>query len=104
MTEGCPRHFGAMPQDHLADLPFALRQRESTALRRWQTVCTPFVSDREQSVRLRSHRPRDCQVSVCEAENSFDATIAAMAETAKDMNSKYKETREAALAVSVRLC
>jgi hypothetical protein len=73
-------------------------------LRRWQTVCTLFVSDREQSVRLRSHRPGDRQVPVCEAESSFDATVAAMAETAKDMNSKYKETSEAGLAVSVRLC
>ena len=34
----------------------------------------------------------------------LDATIAAMAETAKDMNSKYKETSEAGLAVSVTLC
>jgi L-serine dehydratase len=35
---------------------------------------------------------------------SFDATVAAMAQTAKDMNSKYKETSEAGLAVSVTLC
>jgi L-serine dehydratase len=34
----------------------------------------------------------------------FDATVAALAETAKDMNSKYKETSEAGLAVSVVLC
>jgi L-serine dehydratase len=35
---------------------------------------------------------------------SFDATVTAMAQTAKDMNSKYKETSEAGLAVSVTLC
>ena len=35
---------------------------------------------------------------------NLDATIAAMAETAKDMNSKYKETSEAGLAKSVTLC
>jgi L-serine dehydratase len=34
----------------------------------------------------------------------LDATIAAMAQTAKEMNSKYKETSEAGLAVSVVLC
>jgi L-serine dehydratase len=34
----------------------------------------------------------------------LDATVAAMAQTAKDMNSKYKETSEAGLAVSVTLC
>ena len=34
----------------------------------------------------------------------LDACIAAMAQTAKDMNSKYKETSEAGLAVSVVLC
>ena len=34
----------------------------------------------------------------------FDATVAALAETAKDMNSKYKETSEAGLAMSVVLC
>jgi L-serine dehydratase len=34
----------------------------------------------------------------------LDATIFAMAQTAKDMNSKYKETSEAGLAVSVTLC
>jgi L-serine dehydratase len=34
----------------------------------------------------------------------LDATIAAMAQTARDMNSKYKETSEAGLAVSVTLC
>jgi L-serine dehydratase len=34
----------------------------------------------------------------------FDATVMALAETAKDMNSKYKETSEAGLAVSVTLC
>ena len=34
----------------------------------------------------------------------FDATVAALAQTAKDMNSKYKETSEAGLAVSVVLC
>jgi len=35
---------------------------------------------------------------------NLDATVAALAETAKDMNSKYKETSEAGLAVSVTLC
>jgi L-serine dehydratase len=34
----------------------------------------------------------------------FDQTVAAMAMTAKDMNSKYKETSEGGLAVSVVLC
>jgi L-serine dehydratase len=34
----------------------------------------------------------------------LDATITAMAQTAKDMNAKYKETSEAGLAVSVVLC
>ena len=34
----------------------------------------------------------------------FDATVQALAETAKDMNSKYKETSEAGLALSVTLC
>jgi L-serine dehydratase len=34
----------------------------------------------------------------------FDATVTALAETAKDMNSKYKETSEAGLAQSVVLC
>lgn len=34
----------------------------------------------------------------------LDATIIALAETAKDMNSKYKETSEAGLAQSVVLC
>lgn len=34
----------------------------------------------------------------------FDATVTALAETAKDMNSKYKETSEAGLAQSVTLC
>jgi L-serine dehydratase len=34
----------------------------------------------------------------------LDATILAMAETAKDMNSKYKETSQAGLALSVTLC
>jgi len=34
----------------------------------------------------------------------LDATITAMAQTAKDMNGKYKETSEAGLAVSVVLC
>jgi L-serine dehydratase len=34
----------------------------------------------------------------------LDATITAMAQTAKDMNSKYKETSEAGLAMSVTLC
>jgi L-serine dehydratase len=34
----------------------------------------------------------------------LDQTIAAMAQTAKDMNSKYKETSEAGLALSVTLC
>jgi L-serine dehydratase len=35
---------------------------------------------------------------------SLDETITAMAQTAKDMNSKYKETSEAGLALSVTLC
>ena len=35
---------------------------------------------------------------------SFDECILAMAQTAKDMNSKYKETSEAGLALSVVLC
>jgi L-serine dehydratase len=34
----------------------------------------------------------------------FDATVTALAQTAKDMNSKYKETSEAGLAQSVVLC
>ncbi len=34
----------------------------------------------------------------------FDTTVTAMALTAKDMNSKYKETSEGGLAVSVTLC
>ena len=34
----------------------------------------------------------------------LDATITALAQTAKDMNSKYKETSEAGLALSVTLC
>ena len=35
---------------------------------------------------------------------SFDETVLALAQTAKDMNSKYKETSEAGLALSVVLC
>ncbi len=35
---------------------------------------------------------------------NFDATVMALAETARDMNSKYKETSEAGLALSVTLC
>jgi L-serine dehydratase len=35
---------------------------------------------------------------------NFDATVMALAQTAKDMNSKYKETSEAGLAQSVTLC
>jgi L-serine dehydratase len=35
---------------------------------------------------------------------SFDETVMALAQTAKEMNSKYKETSEAGLAVSVTLC
>jgi L-serine dehydratase len=35
---------------------------------------------------------------------NLDATVAALAETARDMNAKYKETSEAGLAVSVTLC
>ena len=35
---------------------------------------------------------------------SFDSTVEALAQTAKDMNSKYKETSEAGLALSVVLC
>jgi len=34
----------------------------------------------------------------------FDSTVMALAETARDMNSKYKETSEAGLALSVTLC
>jgi len=34
----------------------------------------------------------------------LDATITALAQTARDMNSKYKETSEAGLALSVVLC
>jgi L-serine deaminase len=34
----------------------------------------------------------------------FDTTVEAMALTAKEMNSKYKETSEGGLAVSVTLC
>jgi L-serine dehydratase len=34
----------------------------------------------------------------------FDTTVEAMALTAKEMNSKYKETSEGGLAVSVVLC
>ncbi|HET6180465.1 MAG TPA: L-serine ammonia-lyase [Candidatus Sulfotelmatobacter sp.] len=34
----------------------------------------------------------------------FDATVQALAQTAEDMNSKYKETSEAGLALSVVLC
>ena len=34
----------------------------------------------------------------------FDQVVGAMAMTAKDMNSKYKETSEGGLAVSVTLC
>jgi L-serine dehydratase len=34
----------------------------------------------------------------------FDTTVAAMALTAKEMNSKYKETSEGGLAVAVVLC
>jgi L-serine dehydratase len=34
----------------------------------------------------------------------LDATVMAMAQTAKDMNSKYKDTSEAGLALSVVLC
>ena len=34
----------------------------------------------------------------------FDATVMALSQTAKDMNSKYKETSEAGLALSVVLC
>ena len=35
---------------------------------------------------------------------TFDETVLALAQTAKDMNSKYKETSEAGLALSVVLC
>jgi L-serine dehydratase len=35
---------------------------------------------------------------------NFDETVIALAQTAKDMNSKYKETSEAGLAQSVTLC
>jgi hypothetical protein len=49
------------------------------------------LSDREQ------RNPADRRVD-------FDTTVAAMALTAKEMNSKYKETSEGGLAVSVTLC
>lgn len=39
-----------------------------------------------------------------ESRLDLDATITAMAQTAKDMNSKYKETSQAGLALSVTLC
>jgi L-serine dehydratase len=35
---------------------------------------------------------------------NFDETVIALAQTAKEMNSKYKETSEAGLALSVVLC
>src|SRR6185503_15947539 len=35
---------------------------------------------------------------------NFDETVMALAQTAKEMNSKYKETSEAGLALSVTLC
>jgi L-serine dehydratase len=35
---------------------------------------------------------------------NFDETVTALAMTAKEMNSKYKETSEAGLAQSVVLC
>src|SRR5678810_978082 len=35
---------------------------------------------------------------------NFDETVIALAQTAKEMNSKYKETSEAGLALSVTLC
>jgi L-serine dehydratase len=35
---------------------------------------------------------------------NFDQTVMALAETARDMNAKYKETSEAGLALSVTLC
>src|SRR4029078_8291975 len=35
---------------------------------------------------------------------NFDATVTALAQTAKDMNSKYKETSQAGRALSVVLC
>jgi hypothetical protein len=35
---------------------------------------------------------------------NFDTTVSAMAPTAREMNSKYKETSEGGLAVSVVLC
>ena len=34
----------------------------------------------------------------------LDATITAMAQTAKEMNGKYKESSEAGLTLSVELC
>ena len=37
-------------------------------------------------------------------KQGLDATITALAQTAREMNSKYKETSEAGLAVSVTLC
>ena len=44
--------------------------------------------------------------NVCLRRNRVDlgATIQALAQTARDMNSKYKETSEAGSAVSVVLC
>jgi hypothetical protein len=44
------------------------------------------------------HPPARQPVRAC------DGRVAAMAETAKDMKRKYKETSEAGLAVSVTLC
>ena len=35
---------------------------------------------------------------------NLDETVAALAQTAKEMNGKYKETSEGGLAVSVVLC
>ena len=54
-----------------------------------------------------SHPPRR-QLEPCERIDrhrvDFDANVQALAQTAKDMNSKYKETSEAGLALSVVLC
>jgi len=60
--------------------------------------------------RLHNARRRGPGYCIASGENpqerrvDLDTTIAAMALTAKEMNSKYKETSEGGLAVSVVLC
>src|SRR5678816_1361643 len=100
MTEGSPRHFGAMPHDDTMDLPSALRRRESIAPPRWQMVCTLDVSERDTRSGPRGHSPRDHRIEVCVKDEierryrvSVDATVAAMAQTAKDMNTWNASTR-----------